>query len=178
MTEALINRIKQKEKKAQEEFYKKYAIQMFRIIFRYVKNETDAGSILNMGFFKIFSKIDSLIYSNEISFIAWMKKIMINETLMFLRQDHHFINIDTCYEELPVDVVNCPDNGLIIEDYYNLIRKLPRDLRTVFNLYAIEGFSHKEIAAELNISESSSRVYLMRARAKLKRSLTAVKIGS
>jgi RNA polymerase sigma factor (sigma-70 family) len=176
MTEILIHRIIKKEKKAQEEFYKKYSPQMFRVIYRYVKNEADAGSILNMGFFKIFSKIERIIYKNEISFIAWMKKIMINESLMFLRQNDHFINIDTCYEELPPDEENCPDKVLTIEDYYSLIRQLPHDLRTVFNLFALDGFSHKEIAAELNISESSSRVYLTRARVLLKKSLTEEKI--
>ena len=73
---------------------------------------------LNIGFFKIFSKIESINYINEISFIAWMKKIMINESLMFLRQNDHFINIDTCYEELlPVNEADCPDTGLMIEDY-------------------------------------------------------------
>ena len=172
MTETLIYRIIKKEKKAQEEFYKNYSPQMFRLIYRYVKNEADAGSILNMGFFKVFSKIEGIIYINEISFVAWMKKIMINESLMFLRQNYHFINIESCHEELPHHETNCPDTNLIIEDYYFLIRQLPQDLRTVFNLFAIDGFSHKEIAAELKISESSSRVYLTRARKLLKRSLT------
>lgn len=177
MTEALIHRIIKKEKKAQEELYKKYSPLMFRIIYRYVKNEADAGSILNIGFFKIFTKIERIIYKNEISFIAWMKKIMINESLMFLRQNDHFINIDTCYDKLPPDEANCADTGLMVEDYYFLIRQLPQDMRTVFNLFAIDGFSHKEIAAELNISESSSRVYLSRARTLLKKSLTEVKIS-
>lgn len=177
MTEILIHKIINKEKKAQEEFYKKYSPQMFRLIYRYVKNEADAGSILNMGFFKIFTKIERVSYINEISFIAWMKKIMINESLMFLRQNDHFINIDTCFEELFPEEANCTDTGLLIEDYYFLIRQLPQDLRTVFNLYAIDGYSHKEIAAELNISESSSRVYLTRARALLKKSLTRVTIS-
>lgn len=176
MTGILIHRIIKKEKRAQEEFYKKYSPQMFRIIYRYVKNEADAGSILNMGFFRIFSNIEKIIFINEISFIGWMKKIMINESLMFLRQNDHFVNIDTCCEELPPDEDNCPDTGLMIEDYYLLIRQLPQDLRTVFNLFAIDGFSHKEIAAELNISESSSRVYLTRARTMLRRSLTGEKI--
>ena len=176
MTEILIHRIIKKEKKAQEEFYKKYSPQMFRLIYRYVKNEADAGSILNMGFFKIFSKIEGIIYINEISFVSWMKKIMINEALMFLRQNDHFINIESCHDELPQDETNCPDTDLMIEDYYLLIRQLPQDLRTVFNLFAIDGFSHKEIAAELKISESSSRVYLTRARKLLKRSLTGEKV--
>jgi RNA polymerase sigma factor (sigma-70 family) len=172
MTAILIHRIKQKEKKAQEEFYKKFASQMFRLVYRYVKNESDASSVLNMGFFKIFTGIDRFIYTTEISFMAWMKKIMVNESLMFLRQETHFISIDTCNVEAPFDEAECADNGLVIEDYYFLIRQLPQDLRTVFNLYAIDGYSHKEIATELNITESSSRVYLVRAREILRKNLT------
>jgi len=171
MSEILIHRIITNEKKAQEEFYKKYSPQMFRLVYRYVRNEADAASILNIGFFKIFSKIQGMNYINEISFIGWMKKIMINESLMYLRQNDHFIDIDTCFEELHPDEENCPETGLMLEDYYLMIRQLPDDLRTVFNLFAIDGFSHKEIAAELKISESSSRVYLSRARTLLKRSL-------
>jgi RNA polymerase sigma factor (sigma-70 family) len=177
MTEILIHRIKQKERKAQEEFYKKYSPRMFRLIYRYIGNETDAGSILNMGFFKIFNKIDQLIYINDICFIAWMKKIMINESLMFLRQHCPCLDIDHYSDELYDAEDMSPDHRLKLEDYDTLIRHLPHELRTVFNLYAIDGFSHKEIAAELNIKESSSRVYLTRARVLLQKSLTELKSG-
>jgi len=175
MTGLLIHRIRQKEKKAQEEFYKKYSGQMFRLVYRYVGNETDAGSILNIGFYKIFSNIDKLNYLSEISFLAWMKKIMINESLMFLRQHCSYIEIDASAEQLPVDEYYNPDCRLIVEDYYNFIKQLPCDLRRVFNLYAIDGFSHKEIAEELNITESSSRVYLTRARVLLRKNLNGIK---
>lgn len=175
MTETLIHRIKQKEKKAQEEFYKKYSPQMFRLVYRYVKNESDASDVLNMGFFKIFTGINRFIYTSEISFQAWMKKIIVNESLMFLRKENRFISIDKCCGELFFDEAEYADNGLMIEDYYFLIRQLPLNLRTVFNLYAIDGYSHNEIANELNISESSSRVYLMRARDILRKCLTGVK---
>jgi len=172
MTDILIHRIQQKERKAQNEFYKKYSPQMFRLIYRYVNNEIDAGGILNLGFYKIFNKIDKLVYTNDISFMAWLKKIMINESLMFLRQNSLFVETDQCTDKLPVIDGNSPDSNLLFEDYYNLIKQLPCNLRTVFNLYAIDGFSHKEIADELNITESSSRVYLTRARLLLKKRLT------
>ena len=175
MTEVLIHRIKRKEKKAQEEFYKKYSMQMFRLVYRYVTHEPDAESILNIGFFKIFSRIDSLNYINDQCLIAWMKKIMINESLMFLRRHCPFTDIENCPDEITVTTENNPDDGLMLEDYYNLIKQLPEDLRTVFNLYALDGFSHKEIAAELHIAESSSRTYLTRARIRLQKSLNAKK---
>ena len=171
MSEKLLNQIISKNKKAQQEFYFKYSAQMFRLAYRYVNNEQDAGSIVNIGFFKIFNNINKFTYRNEISFIAWMKKIIINETLTFLRQKIAYYDLPENQSNLLI-TENIPENNLLLEDYYNLIRKLPQDLRIVFNLFAIEGFSHREIAEQLNIKESSSRVYLTRARKILRQNLT------
>ena len=171
MTRKLINQVRQNKRKAQQEFYYKYLIQMFRLTNRYVNNEQDAGSIVNIGFYKIFTNINKFIYHNEKSFIAWMKKIIINEALIFLRQKFIYNDLEDNQPDL-FHSENVHENNLLIEDYYNLIRKLPNDLRTVFNLYAIDGFSHKEIAAQLNIKESSSRVYLTRARKILMKNLS------
>ncbi len=170
MTEKLIDQVKQNEKKAQEEFYHRYSVQMFRLIYRYVNNEQDAGSIVNNGFHKIFNSISRFQYHNEISLIAWMKKIVINEALTFLRQKFNYRDIDDIHPDMMVHA-DTPENNLMLEDYYNLIRELPQDLRTVFNLYAIDGYLHKEIARILDINESSSRVYLMRARRILQQNL-------
>lgn len=171
MTETLILQIKQNKRKAQQKFYYKYAEQMFSLTYRYVNNEQDAGSIINIGFYKIFKNIDSFIYINEKALIAWMKKIIINEALIFLRRKINYSEIHENQLEV-LHPKNISDNNLILEDYYNLIRQLPHDLRTVFNLYAIDGYSHKEIAEKMNIKESSSRVYLTRARKILQQSLT------
>ena len=171
MTEELIEQIKQNNRKAQEEFYKRYSVRMFRLTYRYVNNEHDAGSIVNKGFYQIFNGINRFKYNNEISFIAWMSKIVINEALSFLRQNVSYNELDDNQSDLMTNE-NIPDNDLLLEDYYNLIRKLPQDLRTVFNLYAIDGYPHKEIAIKLNIKESSSRVYLMRARKILQQNLS------
>ncbi len=171
MTERLIEQIKQKKRRAQEEFYKRFSVQMFRLTYRYVNNEQDAGSIVNISFYKIFNAIERFNYNNEISLIAWMNKIVINEALIFLR--HKVVYNET--EETKLNFVsneNILENNLLLEDYYYLIRKLPLDLRTVFNLYALDGYTHKEIARKLNIKESSSRVYLMRARKVLQQNLS------
>jgi RNA polymerase sigma factor (sigma-70 family) len=173
MTEELIEQIRQNNRKAQEEFYKLYSVRMFRLIYRYVNNEQDAGSIVNTGFYKIFNSINRFKYNNEISFIAWMNKILINEALSFLRQKVTY-NETNDNQSDSMASENIPENNLLLEDYYNLIRKLPQDLRTVFNLYAIDGYSHKEIATKLNIKESSSRVYLMRARKILQENLKSI----
>ncbi len=170
MTEELIEQIRQNSRRAQEEFYKRYSVRMFRLTYRYVNNEQDAGSIVNSGFYKIFSSIKRFKYINEISFIAWMNKIVINEALSFLRQKLTYNVLDDNQSD-SMATEEIPENNLLLDDYYNLIRKLPQDLRTVFNLYAIDGYTHKEISTKLNIKESSSRVYLMRARKILQENL-------
>jgi len=100
-----------------------------------------------------------------------MKKIIINEALKFLRSKIAYDDIDETKSDI-FNADNISENNLLLEDYYNLIKKLPSDLRTVFNLFVIEGFSHKEIAEKLFIKESSSRVYLTRARKILQKKIT------
>ena len=151
MTE-LFKKLKYKDRMAQHDFYKQFSVLIFRLVYRYVSNEQDAGSIVNGAFYKMFSNISNFEYKDQV-----------NEALMFVRQKVHYIEMDDkVTNDLTIDVV--PGDNLVIEDYYRLIMKLPVDLRTVFNLYAIEGYNHGEIAVMLNISESSSRVYLYRAR--------------
>jgi RNA polymerase sigma-70 factor (ECF subfamily) len=116
-----------------------------------------------MGFFHIFKNIGKFNYKSDLCTIGWMEKIVINEALMFLRKKLVYNN--PCHaENVEYMTGGQSDDNLIAEDYYKLIMRLPCVLRTVFNLYAIDGFSHKEIAGELGIEEESSRVYLSRAR--------------
>jgi len=171
MTDNLLTLIKTKNRKAQEEFYYKYSEQLFRICYRYVTNEQDGASIINSGFLKIFDNIGKVNYINEASFIAWMKKIIINEALMFLRQRIKYLNIEDNQPDSHQNL-NFAETNLEIEDYYTIIKNLPDDYRTVFNLFAIDGYTHAEIATILNIKESSSRVYLTRARKALIQKLT------
>ena len=171
MIEELLFQVKKNKRKAQQEFYNKYSRQMFILTYRYVNNEQDAGSIVNKGFFNIFNKLDKFIYINEKALVGWMKKIMINEALVFIRSKVIYDDIDLNQSDLFV-TTDVPERNLLLEDYYNLIKELPDDLRTVFNMYAIDGFSHKEIADKLELRESSSRVYLSRARKILQQSLT------
>ncbi|MCD4792385.1 MAG: RNA polymerase sigma factor [Bacteroidales bacterium] len=169
MTKKLLAGVKRGNRKAQKEFYDKYSVRMFKLAYRYVNNETDADSIVNYGFFKIFSNLDKFIYKEERSLIAWMKKIIINEALGFLRQNTLFSDISEIEKESVISNVN--ENNLDLETYYCIIKNLPDDYRTVFNLHAIEGYSHKEISEKLDIKTSSSRVYLTRARKLLQEKL-------
>lgn len=171
MIEKLFFPLKQKKRKAQQEFYDRYSNQMFLLTYRYVNNEQDAGSVVNIGFFNFFSNWDKFSYINERALVSQMKKIIINEALKFLRSKIAYDDIDETKSDI-FNADNISENNLLLEDYYNLIKKLPSDLRTVFNLFVIEGFSHKEIAEKLFIKESSSRVYLTRARKILQKKIT------
>jgi RNA polymerase sigma-70 factor (ECF subfamily) len=171
MDDKLIEKVRRRERKAQHILYQQFAAILFKLVYRYVTNEQDAGSIVNIAFFKIFNSIDNFIYRDQKNMLAWMKRITINESLIFLRQRFKYHEIDRCF---PEDLIHedLPDTNLLAEDYYQLIRRLPEDLRTVFNLYAIDGYNHKEIARHLKIKESSSRVYLARARSLLRNYLS------
>lgn len=166
-----IKQLKRNNQKTQQEFYKKFSMLLFRVAYRYVNNEQDAGSIVNIGFYNIFQNIHRFTYTNEAMLVTWMKKIIVNEALTVLRKKHEYTNIDEVDFEISQNDYHT-DNILAAEDYYRMIQNLPNNLRTVFNLYAIEGYSHSEIACKLAIEESSSRVYLMRARKSLQKSLS------
>lgn len=164
----LINLIKKNDRKAQEQLYKQFADKMFLACYRYVNNETDASEILNSGFYRAFTNINTFEYHNEIAFECWLRKIIINEALMFLRQKNRkglFLDFD---QEINKSLT-FSENHMIEEDYYMLLQKLPDGYRIVFNLYAIEGYSHSEIAEMLDISESTSRSQLSRAREMLQK---------
>ncbi len=167
----LIERIKNNERKAQEILYKKYADRFFYSCYRYTGNEIDAADILNKGFYKIFSNIYSFHFINNQAFEGWMYKIIINEALMFLRQWHQNSK-NTEIDKTILFSESYTENHFSEQDCFKLLQLLPVGYRTVFNLYAIEGYNHQEIAEMLNISESTSRSQLSRAREILKSLIT------
>ena len=136
---------------------------MFGICRRYVRNEQDAEDVMVTGFFKIFTKIGQ--YSGQGSLEGWMKRIMVNESLMFLRK--HNMNLSIEVNETHVQTKLLPDSQLREQDIMSLLDYLPIGYRTVFNLYAIEGFKHQEIAEKLGISVNTSKSQLIKARKKL-----------
>ncbi len=153
--------VKQNNRKAQEKLYKHFADKMFLTCYRYVRNEDDAADILNSGFYKAFKNIGTCEFENEIAFESWLRKIMVNEALMFLRK------IKKTGKSIEIENVlnyGFSENHLANEDYLKMIQNLPEGYRTVFNLYAIEGYNHGEIGKMLDIGESTSRSQLSRAR--------------
>ncbi len=167
MENSLVSKLKKKDGRTQEYFYKTYAKAMFLLCYRYLNDEQEASEILNDGFHKVFTRIDKFQNGGITGLKAWTKKIMINECLQHLRKrkNIHFVEPT----DLPSDDSNfMPDKNLNAMAYYNLISELPTDQRTVFNLYVIEGYAHNEIAQILDITENTSRSHLMRARKQLK----------
>ena len=137
---------------------------------RYVKNEENAEEVLLDGFYKFFKGLASFTWESDAALYAWIKKIMINECLMLLRKK----NVFTIATELAEGETALDEDALdklSAEEIFRLVAQLPVGYRTVFNLYMIEGMSHKEIAVMLNISEGTSKSQLSKARSLLQKML-------
>ncbi len=161
-------------KKAQKALYKAYTQKMFMHCYSYIAHKQDTEDVLSEGFIKVFNNLSKVEYRDAKSFEGWIKKIMVNESLMFLRKRKMIV-----YDEKETLLANTEpiiNTELEAKDIYNLILTLPIGYRTVFNLHAIEGFSHKEIAKMLDIGESTSRSQLTKAREKLKKLMVKTNI--
>lgn len=170
----IVKRCQANDAEAQRILYEKYADKMYGICFRYLSEETSAEDAVTEGFLKVFEKIQYFEYRGKGSLTGWIKRIVVNESLMILRKrKHKLVDIDCSSEKENGQNI---DQSLLEEDIISEIRKLPKGYRTVFNLYAIEGYSHKEIGEKLGISENTSKSQLSKARASLMKSL--VKIGA
>lgn len=173
MTEIqLVEACKRKDSFAQRMLYEQCADRLFMVCLRYVTNKADAEELLSDCFVKAFKNINSFNFIGDGSLTAWMRKIAVNECLMFLRKKKQLvISID----EYPVlDNVRQEENvfqNLQVAAILKHIQSLPPGYRTVFNLFVFEERGHKEIAALLNISENTSKSQLFKARNMLKEML-------
>jgi RNA polymerase sigma-70 factor (ECF subfamily) len=140
---------------------------MYSLCCRYVKSKTEAEDVLVMAFSKIFERINQ--YKGEGSFEGWIRKVIVNESLTYLRKNKNmYLETDIEAADREPDYAQL-ENQLEAEDLLKMIDSLPTGYRIVFNLYAIDGYSHKEIATYLGISENTSKSQLSRARALLQR---------
>jgi len=162
--EQLIAGCKEGKPWAQKKLFEQYASVMLSVCVRYVPNRETARDILQDGFIKIFTKIDT--YSGVGSFGGWIRRIFVTTALEYLRQNDA-LKQSTRIEEYMNTIVDeevTVLDKISSDDLMDCISRLPVGYRTVFNLYAIEGYSHTEIAEMLDISESTSRSQFMRAR--------------
>jgi len=169
-TSELIKEAKGGSAAAQKYLFDLMADRLLIVCRRYVKSPQDAEEIMLDGFYKFFKNLYSFTYQGEAALFMWMKKIMINECLMFLRKKNVFsIVSDSDAEEIQLE--DDALNNLSAAEIFNLIVQLPVGYRTVFNLYEIEGLGHKEIAAQLGISEGTSKSQLSKSKILLQKML-------
>jgi RNA polymerase sigma-70 factor (ECF subfamily) len=149
----------------QKMLYDKYAAKLFGIALRYAHSQEDAKDILQDGFVKVFKNLSK--FKGTGSFEGWMRRIMVNTAIEHYRKKNHTYEIQESHEESITDRDLTALDKLAAEEILNMVKALPNGYRTVFNLFAIEGFSHKEIADMLNISEGTSKSQYARAKALL-----------
>ena len=159
----IIDKCRKGDRSAQKKLYDYLAPKMFAVCLRYMGDRMPAEDILQDGFITLFSKLDS--YSGEGSFDGWARKIFVNTALMSLRKTDALKLSDDLEEagNLSSDISTQIQN-IGYKEIMKIVMKLPDGYRTVFNMFVVEGFSHKEIAQALNISEVTSRSQLQRAR--------------
>lgn len=154
------------ERWAQKRLYEEYYSPMMALSMRYAGNNEDALDILHEGYIKIFKNLHK--YHPGTSLISWMRKIIINTAIDFYRKDskHRSDELDAAKHVSS----NIPDaiSELNSEEILNALQRLPHSYRSVFNMFVIEGYSHREISEILGINESTCRSNLVKARIKLK----------
>lgn len=163
-SELLIQRCKENDRKAQEALFKLYAPAMMSVCLRYVKHFHDAEELMLDGFNKFFKTVSAFVYSSENALSAYLKKIIVNECLMFLRKKRMLITDIETEDAGEVSTDETITSKLSADEIFKQIVQLPDGYRTVFNLYAVENYSHAEIAALLQISSGTSKSQLSKAR--------------
>ncbi len=167
--EELIEGCRRQNRQAQKRLYEQYSSKFYALCCRYVKDKMEAEDVLITAFTKILDKIDQ--YTGEGNFEGWMRRVMVNEALSYLRK-HKNMYLETTIEAANYEPdYNKLENQLEADDLMKLIETLPSGYKIVFNMYAIDGYSHKEIAEQLGITESTSKSQLSRARTALQKSL-------
>ena len=163
----IIKALRRRDSQVQRQVYERYASRMLGVCMRYLGDQMTAEDILVEGFLKIDQ------YKGEGSFEGWIRRIMVNESLGYLRQRKRLLEVPILDEAQGIADDNARiDQSLEAGELMQMIDTLPLGYRTVFNLYAIEGYAHAEIAHMLGITESTSKSQLHRARALLQQLVT------
>ena len=155
------------DRRMQEELYKKFSPKMYAICLRYAADADEAQDVLQEGFIKVFKNLEK--FRNEGSFEGWMRRVFVNTSIENYRKR---VNVHTITERDEVRIEDASWNALdnlAEKDIVQMVQELPPGYRTVFNMYVIEGYSHKEIADLLQITEGTSKSQLSRAKGILQR---------
>ncbi len=174
--EDLIERCRQEDRSAQQALYERYAPMLLGLCRRYITQGDEAEDVMIEGFFKVFKNLDQ--FDGRGSFEGWMKRLMINEALMRLRKKK-LIQVELNDQtSIPVEDHEFENLDIDSSEIIPLLDKLPEGYRTVFNLYVMEDFKHREIAELLQISINTSKSQLILAKKKLKQLIEAKKTAS
>ncbi len=172
-TQKAIEGCRNKDRISQKYLFDRWSEPMLMLCTRYVRHLPDAEELMLNGFFNFFKAIDRFQYAGDDSLRAWLKKIMVNECLMFLRRKGELKIVEEKYAAGTI-AEDTPEGKIAAAELYKMIVALPTGYRTVFNLYVVEGFTHKEIGQMLGISEGASKSQLSKARESLKKSLSVI----
>lgn len=168
----LIKQSLKSNRKAQKLLYDKYAPKMLGLCAYYIKDVQQSEEVMLNGFFKVFTKLHQ--FSNEGSFEGWIRKIMVWESISYLRTKKE-LTLTNEIENYETIVENEIELSIAVEDLQLYINELPNGSKVVFNLYVIEGYKHAEIAEMLQISEGTSKTQLSRARKALQKMISSNK---
>lgn len=170
LTPELISGCISKDRKSQKELYRLYYGYSIRICLRYAKSKDEAVEMVNDGFMKVFTNMHK--YDRQRSFYTWISTLMINTSIDYYRQQIRKIEMEELNTKHDVEDSENILSHLNYEELIKLVQKLSYAYRTVFNLFAIDGFSHEEISKMLAISVGTSKSNLFKARENLKKMLT------
>ena len=173
--EQILSECIKNDRKAQELLYEKYAPSLLGICIRFTRNRDEAEDVLQEGFVKIFLNLSN--FKGKSSLMSWMRRIVINTAITMyhrnLKHQHHYDVED--FRERNVGEMDLNDLEFTREELFNVISALPAGYKMVFNLYAIEGFKHKEIAKKMQIDINTSKSQYSRAKKLIQRKLGELK---
>ncbi len=173
----LVEQCKLNDRIAQMKLYQKYCDGMFCVAMRFLNNADDAEDVLQESFIKAFQRIHQ--FKGEVTFGAWLKRIVVNGSIDFLKSKHQkTIELNEGYMHIAHDESWDVDENIDINVVKRKIEELPEKYRYVVQLFLVEGYDHREISEILKISETASRTRLLRGKSYLKESLSELKYGT
>ncbi|WP_228235451.1 RNA polymerase sigma factor [Allomuricauda sp. M10] len=173
----LVERCKANDRQAQLKLYHQYCDGMFGVAMRFLKNTDDAEDVLQESFIKAFQRIHQ--FKGEVTFGAWLKRIVVNGSIDFLKSKHQqTVELSENHLHVTDDDVWTVEEGISLEQVKSAIEELPEKYRYVVQLFLVEGYDHSEISEILNISETASRTRLLRGKAQLQEKLKDLVYGT
>ena len=173
----VVERCKSNDRKAQLKLYQQYCEGMFCVAMRFLKNEDDAEDVLQESFIKAFEKIHQ--FQGEVSFGAWIKRIVINKCIDFLKtRKEKTVRLDESYMHITEDEDWMVEEAISLETIKGEIEKLPEKYRYVVMMFLMEGYDHAEISQVLGLTESNCRTRLLRGKGLLKEALKQRNYGT